>query len=64
VWARAGLVWAPPVRGGPQALTTRLDVWPAAVRGPRFTEGGTRRQAQAPVARPYPRGAPVHAHFA
>jgi hypothetical protein len=63
VLARAGLWWVSPLRVRPQALTTRLDVLPAAVLGQRFAEGWVRLQAQPPPRLPHPRGAPVRAHF-
>jgi hypothetical protein len=52
VLARAGLLWAPPLRVSPQAITKRLDALPAAVMGPLVTEVCTRLQAQAPTALP------------
>src|SRR5215831_18913425 len=63
VLAREGLLWAPPLRVSPQAITKRLDALPAAVMGQLFTEVCTRLQAQAPTALPYPSWAPVRAHF-
>jgi hypothetical protein len=61
--AREGLLGGAPVRVSVQALTKRLDVLPAAVRGERFTEVCARLQAQAPSAVPHPSWAPVRAHF-
>jgi hypothetical protein len=63
VLAREGLLWAPPLRVSPQAITKRLDALPAAVRGQLFTEVCTRLQAQVSAARPHPSWAPVRVHF-
>jgi Transposase DDE domain len=63
VLAREGLLWTPPLRVSPQAITKRLDALPAAVMGQLFMEVCTRLQAQAPTALPQPRWAPVRAHF-
>jgi hypothetical protein len=62
--ARAGLVWVPPLRVRPQAITQRLDTLPAAVMGPRCPAVWPRLQAQAPTAGPSPRWAPVRAPVA
>jgi Transposase DDE domain len=63
VLAREGLLWAPPLRVSPQAITKRLDALPAAVMGQLFTEVCTRLQAQVSAALPHPSWAPVRAHF-
>jgi hypothetical protein len=63
VLAREGLLWAPPLRVSPQALTKRLDALPAAVMGQLFAEVCTRWQAQVSAALPHPSWAPVRVHF-
>ena len=63
VLAREGLLGGAPVRGSPQAITTRLDVLPAAVMGQRFAAVCTRLQAQPPPPLPPPSWAPVREAF-
>jgi Transposase DDE domain len=63
VLAREGLLWAPPLRVSPQALSKRLDARPAAVMGQLFAEVCTRLHAQAPSALPHPSWGPVREHF-
>src|SRR6266545_2782404 len=62
VWAREGMRWVTPRRVSPQALTTRLDVLPAAVRGQLCAEVGARLQPQAPPVVPPPSWGPVREH--
>lgn len=62
VLAREGLLWAPPWRVSPQAITKRLDALPAAVMGQLCTEVCTRLQAQVSAALPPPSWAPGRAH--
>jgi hypothetical protein len=62
VLAREGLLWAPPLRVRPQAITKRLDALPAAGMGQLFTAVCTRLQAHVSAALPHPRGAPVRMH--
>lgn len=63
VLAREGLLGMAPLRVSPPAITKRLDVLPAAVRGQRLAEVCERLQAQAPPAGPHPRWAPVRERF-
>jgi hypothetical protein len=63
VLAREGLLWAPPLRVSPQALSQRLDARPAAVMGQLFAEVWTRLHAQAPSALPHPSWGPVREPF-
>jgi hypothetical protein len=63
VLAREGLWWIPPLQVSPQALTTRLDVLPAAVMGQLCAEVCTRLQAQAAPSVCHPSWAPVREHF-
>jgi hypothetical protein len=63
VLTRDGVWGVSPLQGSPQALTTRLDVLPAAVMGQLCAEVWTRVQAQAPPPRPHPRWAPTRARF-
>jgi hypothetical protein len=59
--ARAGVLGVTPMRVRPQALSTRLEVLPAAVRGPLFAAVGARLQPQKAPAVPQPGWAPVRA---
>jgi len=63
VLAREGLLWVPPIRVSPQALTKRLDVLPAAVMGQLLTEVCARLHAQGPPPLPHPRWASVRDAF-
>jgi hypothetical protein len=63
VLAREGLLGVAPLRVSPQAITTRLDVLPAAVMGQLCAEVCTRLQAQPPPPLPHPSWAPVRAAF-
>jgi hypothetical protein len=63
VLARAGWLWVTPVRVSLPALTTRLDVLPAAGMGQLFAEVCARWQAQGPPALPHPHWAPVRDAF-
>jgi hypothetical protein len=58
VLAREGRLGMAPLQVSPQAITTRLDVLPAALMGQLFTEVCARLQAQPPPL-PHPRWAPV-----
>jgi hypothetical protein len=63
VLAHEGLLGVAPRRVSPQAITKRLDVRPAAVRGQLFAEVWTRLQAQPPPPLPHPSWAPVQEAF-
>src|SRR4030095_8371458 len=63
VLAREGLLGVAPLRVSPQAITKRLDVLPAAVRGQLLAEVCARLQAQVPPTVPHPRWAPVRERF-
>jgi hypothetical protein len=63
ILARERLWGMAPLQVSPQAITTRLDVRPAAVMGQLLVEVGTRLQAQAPPTLPHPSWAPVREHF-
>jgi hypothetical protein len=63
VLAREGLWWIPPLQVSPQAITTRLEVLPAAVMGQLFAEVCTRLQAQAAPSGCHASWAPVREHF-
>jgi hypothetical protein len=63
VLAQEGLLWTPPLPVSPQAITTRLDVLPAAVMGQLFAEVCTRLPAQAAPSVCHPSWAPVREHF-
>jgi hypothetical protein len=63
VLAREGLLGSVPLRGSSQAITTRLDVLPAAVMGQLVGEVCLWLQAQPPPALPHPCWAPVRARF-
>src|SRR6266511_406871 len=63
VLTREGLLGMAPLQVSPQAITTRLDVLPAAVMGQLLVEVCTRLQAQAPPAVPPPSWAPVREAF-
>jgi hypothetical protein len=62
VLAREGLLGVAPLQVSAQAITTRLDVLPAAVVGQLLAEVGARLQAHAPPALPHPGWAPVRQH--
>jgi hypothetical protein len=62
VLAREGMLWVTPLLVSPQAITTRLDVLPAAVMGQLLAEVGARLQAQAPPVVPHPSWGPVQEH--
>ena len=61
VLAGDGVLGVRPGRVRRPALTTRLEVLPAAVMGQRWAEGCARVRAQGPPARPQPAGAPGQA---
>jgi hypothetical protein len=61
VLTREGWLGMAPLQVSPQAITTRLDVLPAALMGQLFPEVGARVQAQPPPPLPHPRWAPVGA---
>jgi len=61
VLARDGLLGMAPLQVSPQAITTRLDVLPAAVMGQLLAQVCARLQAQAPPAVPHPGWAPARA---
>jgi Transposase DDE domain len=63
VLAREGLLGMAPLQVSPQAITKRLDVLAAAMRGQLLTEVCTRAQGQPPPALPPPRWAPVRERF-
>jgi hypothetical protein len=63
VWAQEGLLWTPPLRVSPQAITKRLDVLPATLMGQLFAEVCARLQTQAAPALPHPSWASVCEHF-
>jgi Transposase DDE domain len=63
VLTREGLLGVSPLQVSPQAITTRLDVLPAAVMGQLFAEVCTRVQAQSPPPLPHPRWAPTRERF-
>ena len=63
VVTREGGLGMAPRQVSPPAITTRLDVLPAAVLGQLFTEGGERLQAPLPPPLPPPSWAAVWARF-
>lgn len=63
VLTREGLLGMAPLQVSPQAITTRLDVLPAAVLGQLFTEVCERLQAQPPPPLPHPSWAAGWARF-
>jgi Transposase DDE domain len=63
VLAQEGLLWVTPLRVSPQAITKRLDVWPAAVIGQLLAEVCAQLQTQAPLPLPHPSWAPVREAF-
>jgi hypothetical protein len=63
VLAREGLLGMAPLQVSPQAITKRLDVWPAVVMEQLLAEVCARLQAQAPPAVPHPCWAPVRERF-
>jgi len=62
VWRRVpSIAEVAPLQVSPQAITTRLDVLPAAVMGQLLAQVCARLQAQAPPAVPHPGWAPARA---
>ena len=63
VLTREGLLGMAPLQVSPQAITKRLDVLPAALRGQLVAEVCARLQAQPPPPLPPPRWVPVGERF-